>query len=79
VWNYLQTIPYGQVQTYTQVAEGIGQPTAVRAAASACGANNVAIVIPCHRVIRSNGELGGYRWGLNVKQALLDQEKCSKP
>ncbi len=75
VWAYLQTIPYGQVRTYTQVAQGIGQPKAVRAAASACGANNLAIVIPCHRVIRSTGALGGYRWGLDVKQALLDQEK----
>ena len=71
VWRYLQSIPAGQVQSYTEVAQGIGQPTAVRAVASACAANRVAMVIPCHRVIRGNGELGGYRWGLDRKRTLL--------
>jgi AraC family transcriptional regulator of adaptative response/methylated-DNA-[protein]-cysteine methyltransferase len=75
VWDYLQKIPYGQVQSYTEVAIGIGQPKAARAVASACAANHLAIVVPCHRVIRGSGELGGYRWGLAVKRALLDQEK----
>lgn len=74
VWQYLQKIPYGTVQTYAEVAKGIGQPSAIRAVAGACAANALAIAIPCHRVIRSNGELGGYRWGLSMKQALIDRE-----
>ncbi len=75
VWHYLQSIPYGTVQSYTEVAHGIGQPTAVRAAASACAANSLALLIPCHRVIRGDGGLGGYRWGVQRKQALLDLER----
>jgi AraC family transcriptional regulator, regulatory protein of adaptative response / methylated-DNA-[protein]-cysteine methyltransferase len=75
VWQYLQHIPQGEVQSYTEVAQGIGQPKAVRAVANACGANRVAIVIPCHRVIRGDGSLGGYRWGLERKRTLLDGER----
>jgi AraC family transcriptional regulator, regulatory protein of adaptative response / methylated-DNA-[protein]-cysteine methyltransferase len=75
VWNYLQTIPVGEVQSYGEVASGIGQPAAVRAVARACASNTVAIVIPCHRVIRGTGELGGYRWGLARKRALIDLER----
>jgi AraC family transcriptional regulator of adaptative response/methylated-DNA-[protein]-cysteine methyltransferase len=75
VWNYLQTIPAGEVQSYGEVAGGIGQPEAVRAVARACASNTVAIVIPCHRVIRGTGELGGYRWGLARKRALIDLER----
>ncbi|PKL76181.1 MAG: bifunctional DNA-binding transcriptional regulator/O6-methylguanine-DNA methyltransferase Ada [Candidatus Melainabacteria bacterium HGW-Melainabacteria-1] len=75
VWNYLQQIPYGEVQSYTEVAAGIGQPKAARAVASACAANKLAILIPCHRVIRGSGELGGYRWGLDLKRSLLDLER----
>jgi AraC family transcriptional regulator of adaptative response/methylated-DNA-[protein]-cysteine methyltransferase len=75
VWRYLQSIPYGSVQSYGEVAAGIKKPTAVRAVASACAGNVAGILIPCHRVIRSNGELGGYRWGLERKRALLDQER----
>jgi AraC family transcriptional regulator of adaptative response/methylated-DNA-[protein]-cysteine methyltransferase len=75
VWNYLQGIPQGQVQSYTEVAAGIGEPKAVRAVANACASNKVAILIPCHRVIRGNGELGGYRWGLGRKRALLELER----
>jgi len=75
VWNYLQSIPYGQVQSYAEVAAGIGQPKASRAVARACASNTVAIVIPCHRVIRGTGELGGYRWGLTRKRALIDRER----
>jgi len=75
VWRYLQTIPYGEVQSYTEVARGIGQPTAVRAVAQACASNPVGLAIPCHRVIRGNGELGGYRWGLERKRALIDRER----
>ena len=78
VWNYLQSIPYGEVQSYSEVAAGIGQPSAVRAVASACARNRVAILIPCHRVIRGTGELGGYRWGLARKRALIDRERSSR-
>jgi AraC family transcriptional regulator, regulatory protein of adaptative response / methylated-DNA-[protein]-cysteine methyltransferase len=67
--------PPGKVQSYGEVAAGIGQPTAVRAVARACATNRVALLIPCHRVIRGTGELGGYRWGLERKQALLDRER----
>jgi len=74
VWKYLQTIPAGQVQSYKQVAEAIGKPKAIRAVASACANNNIAIAIPCHRVIRGNGELAGYRWGLKRKRALIELE-----
>lgn len=75
VWIYLQGIPYGQVRSYAEVAAGIGRPTATRAVARACASNTVALVIPCHRVIRGSGELGGYRWGLERKQALLGRER----
>jgi AraC family transcriptional regulator, regulatory protein of adaptative response / methylated-DNA-[protein]-cysteine methyltransferase len=75
VWRYLQTIPYGEVQSYSEVARGIGQPTATRAVAQACASNTIALAIPCHRVIRGNGELGGYRWGLERKRTLIDRER----
>lgn len=79
VWAYLQKIPYGEVRSYTEVAEGIGQPKAARAVASACAANNLAIVIPCHRVLRGSGEMGGYRWGIEVKRNLIEQERRFSP
>jgi AraC family transcriptional regulator of adaptative response/methylated-DNA-[protein]-cysteine methyltransferase len=75
VWRYLSTIPAGTVQSYTEVAKAIGRPKAVRAVASACAANRIAVAIPCHRVIRGDGGLGGYRWGLARKRALLDVER----
>ncbi len=75
VWEALRRIPYGSTQSYRQVARAIHQPKAVRAVANACGANPVAIVIPCHRVIRSDGSLGGYGGGIDVKQRLLDLER----
>jgi len=75
VWNYLRTIPRGQAQSYGEVAGGIGQPAAVRAVARACAANRVAVVIPCHRVVRATGEPGGYRWGMARKAALLERER----
>jgi AraC family transcriptional regulator of adaptative response/methylated-DNA-[protein]-cysteine methyltransferase len=75
VWEELQHIPYGRTRTYSQVARAIGQPTAVRAVARACATNPVSVVVPCHRVIRSDGSLGGYRWGLERKQALLAKER----
>jgi AraC family transcriptional regulator of adaptative response/methylated-DNA-[protein]-cysteine methyltransferase len=75
VWDYLRTIPSGQTRSYGEVAKGIGRPSAVRAVAHACASNRVALAIPCHRVIRGSGELGGYRWGVERKQALLDRER----
>ncbi len=78
VWRYLQSIPYGDVQSYGEVARGIGQPTAVRAVAQACANNTIALAIPCHRVIRGNGELGGYRWGLARKRTLIDRERGTR-
>jgi AraC family transcriptional regulator of adaptative response/methylated-DNA-[protein]-cysteine methyltransferase len=74
VWEALRRIPLGEVRSYAEVAQDIGAPTAVRAVASACGANRAAVVIPCHRVRRSDGSLGGYRWGVDVKAAILDAE-----
>ncbi len=76
VWNALQTIPYGETRSYAQVAEMIGQPSAVRAVAQACAANPVALVVPCHRVVRSGGALSGYRWGVDRKRALLREEQA---
>jgi AraC family transcriptional regulator of adaptative response/methylated-DNA-[protein]-cysteine methyltransferase len=78
VWENLRAIPYGQTMTYSEVAKAMGRPTAVRAVARACATNPVALVIPCHRVIREDQSLGGYRWGLERKDALLEQEKASK-
>jgi AraC family transcriptional regulator of adaptative response/methylated-DNA-[protein]-cysteine methyltransferase len=75
VWRYLQTIPAGSVQSYSEVAKAIGQPGAARAVANACAANRIAVVVPCHRVIRGDGSLGGYRWGLDRKRALLQTER----
>ena len=75
VCEKLMEIPYGKTQSYQQVAEAIGKPKAVRAVANACGANPVALMIPCHRVVRSDGSLGGYRWGIKRKKALLAREK----
>ncbi len=75
VWEVLRQIPYGETRTYTQVAGIIGSPKAVRAVGSACASNPVSVITPCHRVLRTDGTLGGYRWGLERKQALLDQER----
>ncbi len=75
VWQELQAIPAGSTRTYGEIAEALGQPTAARAVARACATNPVSVLIPCHRVIREDGELGGYRWGLHRKRALLDREK----
>jgi AraC family transcriptional regulator, regulatory protein of adaptative response / methylated-DNA-[protein]-cysteine methyltransferase len=75
VWNALQQIPAGTTATYTEIATSIGMPKAVRAVAQACGANSLAIAIPCHRVIRNDGSLSGYRWGVERKRTLLQREK----
>jgi len=75
VWNYLRTVPYGATQSYSEVARAIGKPSAARAVAAACAANRIAIAIPCHRVVQSTGEPGGYRWGKNRKRELLNLER----
>ncbi len=75
VWKFLQTIPPGELRSYSEVAAGIGQPSAARAVARACAANTVAVLIPCHRVIRGTGESGGYRWGEERKRTLLEMER----
>ncbi len=77
VWDYLRSIPYGELRTYSEVAAGIGSPKAVRAVARACATNPIAVIIPCHRVVRTTGGLGGYRWGLSRKQALIDRERAA--
>jgi AraC family transcriptional regulator of adaptative response/methylated-DNA-[protein]-cysteine methyltransferase len=71
----LRRIPYGSTRSYAQVARAIGHPTATRAVARACATNPAALVIPCHRVVRSDGGLGGYRWGIERKRALLERER----
>ena len=75
VWEELRAIPYGATRSYSQIARAIGRPKANRAVARACATNPVSVVIPCHRVVREDGHLGGYRWGLHRKQALLEQER----
>lgn len=75
VWQALQTIPYGTTTTYSALATQIHQPTAVRAVATAVGQNPLLMVVPCHRVLRKDGQLGGYRGGLPMKKALLALEK----
>lgn len=74
VWQELQRIPFGATRSYSEVARRIGQPKATRAVAHACATNPVALVIPCHRVVREDGELGGYRWGVDRKKSLLKKE-----
>lgn len=79
VWQTLQSIPYGSKRSYGDVARALGQPSAVRAVARACATNPAAVLIPCHRVVREDGGLGGYRWGLERKRALLAQEARALP
>ena len=74
VWQALQHIPRGETRSYRDIATAIGEPRAVRAVANACGRNRLAVVVPCHRVIRDDGSLGGYRWGIERKRTLLDRE-----
>jgi AraC family transcriptional regulator of adaptative response/methylated-DNA-[protein]-cysteine methyltransferase len=77
VWDALRQIPPGETRSYSEVAQSIGEPHAARAVGYACATNPVAVVVPCHRVIRSDGGLGGYRWGTDRKEALLAQEAAS--
>jgi AraC family transcriptional regulator, regulatory protein of adaptative response / methylated-DNA-[protein]-cysteine methyltransferase len=75
VWTYLQSIPFGATRSYSQVAQAIGQPSACRAVARSCATNPVAVAIPCHRVVREDGSMGGYRWGIERKKALQEMER----
>ena len=77
VWTYLQSIPFGSTRSYGQVAKAIGQPSASRAVARACATNPVAVAIPCHRVVREDGSISGYRWGVERKKALLEMEQAN--
>ncbi|MEQ5815746.1 methylated-DNA--[protein]-cysteine S-methyltransferase [Marinobacter sp. NFXS11] len=77
VWKLLLSVREGEVVSYTELAKRLGEPRAVRAVASACGRNRIAVLIPCHRVLRSDGSLGGYRWGLDRKQQLLEKERSA--
>jgi len=78
VWKALREIPLGETASYQKIASAIGKPTAHRAVARACAGNKLAVAIPCHRVIRSNGEMGGYRWGVERKKRLLEREAEAK-
>jgi AraC family transcriptional regulator of adaptative response/methylated-DNA-[protein]-cysteine methyltransferase len=78
VWEALRAIPPGETASYAQVARRIGQPGASRAVAAACAANPVAVAIPCHRVVRTDGSLSGYRWGVQRKAALLERERAGR-
>jgi AraC family transcriptional regulator of adaptative response/methylated-DNA-[protein]-cysteine methyltransferase len=75
VWQELQRIPRGETRSYGEVAAAIGVPTGARAVGTACGSNPVSVVVPCHRVVTATGGLGGYAWGLDRKQALLERER----
>ena len=77
VWHALQEIPYGETRSYAEVAAAVGQPRAVRAVARACATNRVALLVPCHRVVRADGSEGGYRWGQERKHRLLASEKAA--
>jgi len=79
VWNALRQIPRGETRSYSEIAQAIGKPKAVRAVAGACASNPVALVVPCHRVVQKNGSLAGYRWGVKRKAALLEGEKVNLP
>jgi AraC family transcriptional regulator of adaptative response/methylated-DNA-[protein]-cysteine methyltransferase len=78
VWEFLLSLEDGDVISYSELAQGIDKPKAVRAAASACAANRIAVLVPCHRILRGDGGLGGYRWGMARKRALLDAERVRK-
>jgi len=78
VWEELRRIPFGNTRSYQEIANAIGKPKAVRAVARACASNHVALIIPCHRVIREDKNLGGYRWGLQRKRKLLESEQHRK-
>ena len=78
VWRVLQGIPAGKTVSYAEIAKKIGSPKLVRAVAGACAANNIAVTIPCHRVVRTDGSLSGYAWGIDRKRQLIDRERKQK-
>jgi AraC family transcriptional regulator, regulatory protein of adaptative response / methylated-DNA-[protein]-cysteine methyltransferase len=78
VWDALRRIPAGETRSYQGIAQGLGRPTAARAVARACASNRLALIIPCHRAIRENGSLGGYRWGIERKRRILEQERTGR-
>ncbi len=78
VWQALQEIPYGETRSYRQIAEAVGNPAATRAVARACASNPTALLVPCHRVVREDGDLGGYRWGEGRKRQLLERERQTR-
>lgn len=78
VWQALRQVPLGQRATYAEIARAIGRPTASRAVAGACAANRVSLAVPCHRIVRSDGGLSGYRWGVARKRALLEREAAAR-
>jgi AraC family transcriptional regulator of adaptative response/methylated-DNA-[protein]-cysteine methyltransferase len=78
VWEALRRIPVGETRSYQAIAQELGRPTAARAVARACASNRLALVIPCHRAVRESGELGGYRWGVDRKRQLLEQERTRR-
>ncbi len=77
VWDALMKIPPGEIRSYAEVAAQLGAPRAARAVASACAHNRMAVVVPCHRVVRGDGSLGGYRWGLPLKERILQRERAA--
>ena len=79
VWDALMKIPAGQTRSYAELADALGSPKAARAVASACASNRVAVLVPCHRIIRGDGSPGGYRWGLPMKEVLLQREQAIPP
>jgi len=78
VWAALQAIPLGETRSYAELAAAIGRPTAARAVARACAKNDIAVVVPCHRIVRASRALGGYRWGVDRKRALITRERAGK-
>jgi AraC family transcriptional regulator of adaptative response/methylated-DNA-[protein]-cysteine methyltransferase len=78
VWQALRNIPAGETVTYSNIARKIGAPKSMRAVAAACAANNIAVAIPCHRVVRNDGSLSGYRWGVERKRMLIDREASAR-
>lgn len=76
VWEALRAIPCGSTRTHGEIARALGRPTAVRAVARACATNRLAVVVPCHRIVRGDGSLGGYRWDIERKRALLREERA---
>ncbi len=79
VWEHLREIPCGTTRSYSQIARDLGRPSATRAVARACAANELAVLIPCHRVVRTDGALSGYRWGVERKARLLERERAATP